>query len=279
MGPVEKKFTFGRATSIIAPRMNTSLKDKWVFITGASAGFGAEGALHFARESANIVIGARRVERLKAVAAECEKEGAASVHFHEMDVACTDSVNACVEWINGLTPKLDVLVNNAGGAHGMDTVAEGKDEDWEAMVESNFLGLMRVTRACLPLMVENPGSTIINIGSIAGRVAYEYGSVYCGVKAAEKSITQTLRLELNGTGVRVGTLDPGLAETEFAMVRFKGDQQKAEKVYEGLDPLVAKDIAEAMVWMATRPPHVCIDEILIKCTAQAAIHKTHRKTS
>ena len=161
----------------------------------------------------------------------------------------------------------------------MDTVAEGKDEDWEAMVESNFLGLMRVTRACLPLMVENSGSTIINIGSIAGRVAYEYGSVYCGVKAAEKSITQTLRLELNGTGVRVGTLDPGLAETEFAMVRFKGDQQKAEKVYEGLDPLVAKDIAEAMVWMATRPPHVCIDEILIKCTAQAAIHKTHRKTS
>ena len=279
MGPVEKKFTFGSAAAIIGPRMNTSLKDKWVFITGASAGFGAEGALHFAREGANIVIGARRVERLEAVAAECEKEGAASVHFHELDVASTDSVNACVKWINGLTPKLDVLVNNAGGAHGIDTVAEGKDEDWEAMVESNFLGLMRVTRACLPLMVKNPGSTIINIGSIAGRVAYEYGSVYCGVKAAEKSITQTLRLELNGTGVRVGTLDPGLAETEFAMVRFKGDQQKADKVYEGLDPLVAKDIAEAMVWMATRPPHVCIDEILIKCTAQAAIHKTHRKTS
>ena len=259
--------------------MNTSLKDKWVFITGASAGFGAEGALHFAREGANVVLGARRVERLEAVAAECEKEGASSVRFHELDVACTDSVNTFVEWLKGPTTKLDVLVNNAGGAHGMDTVAEGKDEDWEAMVESNFLGLMRVTRACLPLMVENPGSTIINIGSIAGRVAYEYGSVYCGVKAAEKSITQTLRLELNGTGVRVGTLDPGLAATEFAMVRFKGDQEKADKVYEGLDPLVAEDIAEAMVWMATRPPHVCIDEILIKCTAQAAIHKTHRTTS
>ena len=128
-------------------------------------------------------------------------------------------------------------------------------------------------------MLENSGSTIINIGSIAGRVAYEYGSVYCGVKAAEKSITQTLRLELNGTGVRVGTLDPGLAETEFAMVRFKGDQETAEKVSEGLDPLVAEDIAEAMVWMATRPPHVCIDEILIKCTAQAAILKTHRTSS
>ena len=161
----------------------------------------------------------------------------------------------------------------------MNTVAEGKDENWEAMVESNFLGLMRVTRACLPLMVENSGCTIINIGSIAGRVAYEYGSVYCGVKAAEKSITQTLRLELNGTGVRVGTLDPGLALTEFSMVRFKGDEEKANKPYEGLEPLVAKDIAEAMIWMATRPPHVCIDEILIKCTAQAAIHKTHRQTN
>ena len=259
--------------------MNTSLKDKWVFITGASAGFGAEGALHFAREGAHLVLGARRVDRLEQVAADCKEAGAASAHFHELDVASTENVNACVEWLKKLTPQLDVLVNNAGGAHGMDTVAEGKDEDWEAMVESNFLGLMRVTRACLPLMVENSGSTIINIGSIAGRVAYEYGSVYCGVKAAEKSITQTLRLELNGTGVRVGTLDPGLALTEFSMVRFKGDEEKANKPYEGLDPLVAEDIAEAMVWMASRPPHVCIDEILIKCTAQAAIHKTHRKTS
>lgn len=258
--------------------MNTSLKDKWIFITGASAGFGAEGARHFAREGANLILGARRVERLESVAAECKQGGAASAHFHELDVASTENVNAFVDWLKTLTPKLDVLVNNAGGAHGMDTIAAGKDADWEAMVQSNFLGLMRVTRACLPLMVENAGSTIINIGSIAGRVAYEYGSVYCGVKAAEKSITQTLRLELNGTGVRVGTLDPGLALTEFSMVRFKGDVEKAGKAYEGLDPLVAEDIAEAMIWMATRPPHVCIDEILIKCTAQAAIHKTHRVT-
>ena len=259
--------------------MNTSLKDKWIFITGASAGFGAEGALHFAREGAHVVIGARRVDRLESVAADCKKAGAASAHFKELDVGCTDSVNAFVDWLKNLTDKVDVLVNNAGGAHGADTVAEGKDSDWEAMVQSNFLGLMRVSRACLPLLINNPGSTIINIGSIAGRVAYEGGSVYCGVKAAEKQITQSLRLELNGTGVRVGTLDPGLAETEFAMVRFKGDQAKSDKVYEGLDPLVAEDIAEAMVWMATRPPHVCIDEILIKCTAQAAIHKTHRATN
>jgi len=258
--------------------MNNSLKDKWVFITGASTGFGAEGARLFAQEGAHVVIGARRMDRLEAVATLCREAGAASVHFHELDVACTDNVNAYVSWLQDLTPQLDVLVNNAGGAHGIDTVAEGKDADWEAMVQSNFLGLMRVTRACLPLMMENTGSTIINIGSIAGRVAYEGGSVYCGVKAAEKQITQSLRLELNGTGVRVGTLDPGLAETEFSMVRFKGNQAKSDKVYEGLDPLVAEDVAEAMIWMATRPPHVCIDEILIKCTAQAAVHKTHRAT-
>jgi len=275
---IEKTLAKPSAAVTTSPRMNTSLKDKWVFITGASAGFGAEGARHFAREGAHVILGARRVDRLEAVAAECEQLGAASAHVHELDVACTDNVKACVDWLKGLIPQLDVLVNNAGGAHGMDTVAEGKDADWEAMVQSNFLGLMRVTRACLPLMMENAGSTIINIGSIAGRVAYEGGSVYCGVKAAEKQITQSLRLELNGTGVRVGTLDPGLAETEFSLVRFKGDETKSDKVYEGLDPLVAEDIAEAMIWMATRPPHVCIDEILIKCVAQAAVHKTHRAT-
>jgi len=258
--------------------MNTSLKDKWVFITGASSGFGAEGARQFAQEGAHVVIGARRMQRLEIVAGECKSAGAASVHYRELDVASTASVDEFVGWLKTLTPRLDVLVNNAGGAHGADTVADGLDEDWEAMVQSNFLGLMRVTRACLPLMTDNPGSSIINLGSIAGRVPYEGGSVYCGVKAAEKSITQSLRLELNGTGIRVGTLDPGLAETEFSMVRFKGDAAKSGKIYEGLDPLVAEDIAETMIWMATRPPHVCIDEILIKCTAQAAIHKVHRET-
>ena len=259
--------------------MTNRLEGKWALVTGASSGFGAETARRFAGMGMNLLLGARREERLAGVAAECTGRGAASAHVHKLDVTCTESVNVFANWAGSTTGRVDVLVNNAGGAHGIDTVAEGKDADWEAMVQSNFLGLMRVTRACLPLMMENAGSTIINIGSIAGRVAYEGGSVYCGVKAAEKQITQSLRLELNGTSVRVGTLDPGLAETEFSMVRFKGDQSKSDKVYEGLDPLVAEDIAEAMIWMATRPPHVCIDEILIKCTAQAAVHKTHRVTN
>ena len=146
------------------------------------------------------------------------------------------------------------------------------------MLETNVLGLLRVTRGVLPLMPRDAGASIINIGSIAGRQAYEGGAAYCGAKAAELQITRALRLELNGTGIRVGTIDPGLTETEFSWVRFKGDADRAEKVYAGTHPLTAEDIAEAIVWVAGRPPHVNIDEILMMPTDQAAVHKTHRRT-
>jgi NADP-dependent 3-hydroxy acid dehydrogenase YdfG len=172
---------------------------------------------------------------------------------------------------------LHVLINNAGGAHGLETVAEGKDEDWETMLQSNVLGVLRMTRAALPLMPRDDGATIINIGSIAGHVAYEGGAAYCAAKAGELSITRALRLELNGTGVRVGTLDPGMVETEFSLVRFKGDLTRAAKVYEGVQPLTAADIAEALVWMASRPPQVNIDEMVIKPTDQAEVYKVHRR--
>jgi hypothetical protein len=253
------------------------LSGKWILITGASSGFGAAAAKAFAAEGAHVVLGARRVDRLKAVAAEARTAGAASAHVHALDVASTASVTTFVEWIKGLTPRVDILINNAGGAHGLDTVAASRDEDWEAMVQSNFLGLLRVTRAVLPLLPHHDGAGIINIGSIAGHVAYEGGAAYCGVKAAERSVTGALRLELNGTGIRVGSLDPGLAETEFSVVRFKGDTTRAAKVYEGTQPLVATDIAETLVWIASRPPHVCIDEVVIKPTDQAAIHKLYRR--
>src|SRR5439155_9646940 len=168
------------------------------------------------------------------------KAGAAEAHFHFLDVANTESVEKFVAWSRAKiadnkssAPRLDVLINNAGGAHGFDTVAQGKDEDWEAMMQSNVLGLLRMTRAALPLMLENPGGSIINVGSHASRWAYEGGSAYCGAKAAELLITRTLRLELNGTGLRVCTVDPGLAETEFSVVRFKGDVAQARKPYEG----------------------------------------------
>jgi NADP-dependent 3-hydroxy acid dehydrogenase YdfG len=264
--------------------MQSGLKDKWVLITGASSGFGAAAAKAFGAAGARLLLGARRIEKLEQVAAEAREAGATEVHVHGLDVSRTDSVEQFMAWAGGKIRNaksefrnLHVLVNNAGGAHGLDTVAEGKDADWEAMMQSNVLGILRMTRAALPLMLGNPGGAIINIGSLAGRVAYEGGAVYCAAKAGELQITRVLRLELSGTGLRVCTVDPGLADTDFSLVRFKGDAARAKKVYEGMQPLTAEDIAETILWVASRPPHVCIDEILIKPTAQAAIHKVHRQ--
>ena len=257
--------------------MTNRLAGKWVLITGASSGFGAETARQFAGLGVNLLLGARREDRLAVVADECLKLGAISVHIHHLDVVNTQSVNAFADWSRSIAGRVDVLINNAGGAHGVDRVEDGKDSDWEAMFQINALGILRVTRAVLPLMKSRPGGVILNIGSIAGRVAYEGGSAYCASKAAELSITKTLRLELNSTGLRVGSIDPGMAETEFSLVRLKGDKEKSDAVYAGVMPLMAEDVAEAIVWAANRPPHVCIDEILMMCTAQAAPYKLNRK--
>jgi NADP-dependent 3-hydroxy acid dehydrogenase YdfG len=257
--------------------MGTQLNGKWVLITGASSGFGAAAARAFGAEGAKLLLGARRVERLETVAAEARRAGAAEAHLHHLDVAQTKSANGFIEWVRTKTSRLDVLINNAGGAHGLDTVAEGKDEDWETMLQSNVLGVLRMTRAALPLMVNNPGGSIINIGSYASRSVYEGGAAYCAAKAGELQISRTLRLELSGTGLRVSSIDPGLAETEFSIVRFKGDTARASKMYEGTHPLTAPDIAEILVWVASRPMHVNIDEMLIKPVDQAAMHKVYRR--
>jgi NADP-dependent 3-hydroxy acid dehydrogenase YdfG len=268
--------------------MTSQLKNKWVLITGASSGFGAAAAGAFGAEHSNLLLGARRVDRLQQVAAEARSAGAPQAQFHALDVSKTASVDEFARWAKSILmeaqkppakdgAQLDVLINNAGGAHGLDTVAEGKDEDWETMLQSNVLGVLRMTRAVLPLMLNNPGCSIINIGSLAGHVAYEGGAAYCAAKAGELQITRTLRLELNGTGIRVSTVDPGLAETEFSVVRFKGDTARAKSVYNGTKPLTAEDIAEVLVWVASRPPHVNIDELLVKPVDQAAIHKVFRR--
>ena len=253
-------------------------------ITGASSGFGAAAARAFSAEGARLLLGARRIERLEKVAVEARRAGAPEAHSYALDVSKTSSVETFVTWARGKmrcskaeTGNLHILVNNAGGALGLDTVAEGKDEDWETMMQTNVLGVLRMTRAALPLIPHDAGAAIINIGSIAGHIAYEGGAAYCAAKAAERKITETLRLELNGTGIRVSTIDPGMAETEFSLVRFKGDAARASKVYQGTQPLTAEDVAEAMVWVASRPPHVNIDEMLIKCVDQAAIHKVNRR--
>jgi 3-hydroxy acid dehydrogenase/malonic semialdehyde reductase len=264
--------------------MKLSLKNKWVLITGASSGFGAAAAIAFGAAGAKLLLGARRVDRLKKVAAESRKAGATEAHFHELDVSKTASVEMFMAWAKEkirnsqfAIRNLHVLINNAGGAHGVDTVAEGKDADWEAMMQSNVLGVLRVTRAALPLMPRDAGASIINIGSVAGHTAYEGGAVYCAAKTGELQITRALRLELFGTGIRVGTVDPGLAETEFSLVRLKGDGAQAKKVYEGMTPLTAEDIAEILVWVASRPAHVNIDELLVKPVDQAAVGKVFRR--
>jgi 3-hydroxy acid dehydrogenase/malonic semialdehyde reductase len=278
--------------------MTSRLNNKWVLITGGSSGFGAAAARAFGAEGSRLLLGARRLDRLEQVATESRQGGAAEAHFHALDVGQTASVDAFVAWARHLItnhqspvgsdqssvirhrsspPRLDVLINNAGGAHGLDTVAQGKDEDWEAMLQSNVLGVLRMTRAALPLMLNNPGSSIINIGSVAGHEAYEGGAAYCAAKAGELQITRALRLELNGTGIRVCTVDPGLAETEFSLVRFKGDAARAGKVYEGTQALTGEDIAEILVWVASRPPHVNIDELVVKPVDQAAVHKVYRR--
>ena len=264
--------------------MSSRLKDKWVLITGASSGFGAAAARAFGAEGAKLLLGARRVDRLEKVADEARKAGSGEVEFRALDVSKTEGVEAFAAWAkerisgaNGEIQNLHVLINNAGGALGLDPVLQGKDEDWETMLQTNVLGLLRMTRAALPLMTHHAGASILNIGSYAARVAYEGGSAYCAAKAGELQISRTLRLELNGTGIRVSSIDPGLARTEFADVRFKGDQARVEKLYEGTQPLVAEDIAEIMVWVASRPPHVNIDEMLIKPTDQAAMHKIYRR--
>ncbi len=257
----------------------SSLSNKWVLITGASSGFGEAAAIAFARQGAKLLLGARRVARLEQVAAAARTIGSPAAHVHALDVSSTPSVNAFADFARKHTEQLDVLINNAGGAKGIDKVADGKDEDWEFMMQTNVLGVLRVTRAVLPMMTSNVGSSIINIGSIAGRTAYEGGSAYCAAKAGELQITRALRLELCGTGVRVSTVDPGFAETEFSLVRFKGDAERAKKVYDGLIPLTAEDIAETLVWVASRPSHVCIDEMVIKPTDQAQVYKVHRRTT
>jgi NADP-dependent 3-hydroxy acid dehydrogenase YdfG len=259
--------------------MKSPLKNKWILITGASSGFGAAAATAFAAHGAKLLLGARRLDRLEKVAARAKKSGASAAFFHELDVAQTASVENFIAWAKGKlkAQPLHVLVNNAGGAHGLDPVASSKDTDWETTFQTNVLGLLRVTRAALPLLPHAAGASIINIGSVAGRTAYGSAAAYCAAKSGELAITRVLRHELFGTGIRVGTIDPGLAETEFSTVRFKGDKKKADEVYAGMNPLTAADIAEIIVWVASRPAHVNIDEILVKPTDQAEIGKVFRR--
>jgi NADP-dependent 3-hydroxy acid dehydrogenase YdfG len=241
-------------------------------ITGASSGIGAATAIALGRHGYKIVVGARRVERLAHVAGE---EGLAL----RLDVTDEASVEEFVREVSKRFGHVDVLVNNAGGAQGLNPVAEAVDEEWSWMWKTNVMGLMWMTRACLPLLRKAKHGHIVNIGSIAGFETYKGGAGYTAAKHAVRAITKTLRLELNGEPIRITEIAPGLVETEFSVVRFHGDRKAAKAVYEGLKPLRAEDIADCVVFAVTRPPHVDIDEIVVRPVAQANVTTVTRKPS
>lgn len=254
------------ATPPVAPAASTR---RTAVVTGASSGIGAATARALAASGYHVVAAARRIDRVEALAAEI---GGTPVACDVTDAA---QVAALAE---AAGPVVHVLVNNAGGAFGSDPVERADTDQWRAMYDVNVIGLMQVTRAILPLLRASGDGVIVNVGSTAGRVAYEGGAGYTAAKHGTKVVTETLRLELVGEPVRISEVAPGMVRTdEFALVRFGGDREAAAKVYAGVaEPLVAEDVADAIAWVATRPSHVNIDELVIRPRAQAAQHKVHR---
>jgi NADP-dependent 3-hydroxy acid dehydrogenase YdfG len=249
------------------------LDGKIALVTGASAGIGEACARSLAAEGARLVLAARRAERLDALVAEL----GSAAHAIALDVRDAHAVAAAVEGLPEEWAAIDVLVNNAGLGRGLDKLHEGSIDDWEQMVDTNVKGLLYVTRAVVPGMVARGRGHVVNIGSVAGHEVYPGGNVYCATKHAVDAITKGLRMDLVDTPVRVSTVDPGLVETEFSVVRFHGDAARAQKVYEGIEALTGADIADAVVYCVTRPPHVQINEIVITLTNQASALVVHRK--
>lgn len=241
---------------------------KIAVVTGASSGIGAATARALSRAGYQLWIGARRLDRLREIAGPL---GAAAL---PLDVTDAQSVAAFVQQ---LPPVLHLLVNNAGGALGLDRIEDAGDDTWRTMWETNVLGTLRMTRALLPALRESGDGHIVNIGSIAGFETYAGGAGYTGAKHAERALTRTLRLELLGQPIRVTDIAPGLVETEFSLVRFAGDAERANTVYRGLQPLVADDVADCVVWAATRPSHVNIDEIVVRPRDQATATAVFRR--
>ena len=249
------------------------LHDRTVFITGASSGIGAACARAFAQTGARLLLCARRRDRLDALAAELQD---VAVHAFPLDVTDADAVADALGALPEDWKAIDVLVNNAGKALGLGKVYEMDRADLEGMIDTNVKGLLYVTQAVVPGMVERGRGHVINIGSIAGHEVYPGGAVYCATKHAVSAITQGLKKDLHGTPVRVSTVDPGMVETEFSVVRFHGDRSRADDVYAGTTPLTAADVADAVVYCATRPPHVNLSEIILTSVAQSSTTMVHR---
>jgi serine 3-dehydrogenase len=256
--------------------MSVDLTDRCVLVTGASSGIGRACVEAFAGLGCRLILLARRADRLQALAAELETKHATEVLTAVVDVRDRPAIET---WFGGLPfgwRDIDILVNNAGLARGLTPLHEGEFSDWEEMIDTNIKGLLYVTRTVLPAMVDRGTGHVINIGSIAGHEVYPGGSVYCATKHAVTAINRTLAIDTLGTGVRVSSVDPGLVETEFSLVRFHGDKQRSDGVYKGLEPLRGRDVAEAVVFCATRPRNANIRELILTAGAQASAVHTHR---
>jgi NADP-dependent 3-hydroxy acid dehydrogenase YdfG len=254
-----------------------SLKGKIVFITGASAGIGAATALAFAAEGARLLLAARRSAKLAEVAAQAFDRGAAAIHTFELDVRNSRAVQEAIDALPQEWAEIDILVNNAGLSRGLDKLYAGKVEDWDEMIDTNVKGLLYVSRAVVPGMVARGRGHIVSLGSTAGEISYPNGAVYCGSKAAERAISDGLREDLLGTPVRVTSIDPGMVETDFSLVRFRGDEKRAANVYKGLIPLTPADVADAIVWAVGRPAHVNIARVSMTSIHQANSLLFHRE--
>ena len=247
-----------------------------VVVTGASSGIGEACARTFAAAGDRLVLVARREDRLAALAAElADAHGTESLTI-ALDVRDRDAVRAQLGALPEVWRDVDVLVNSAGLAAGLDRFQDADPDDWDRMIETNVRGVLSVTRALLDGMIARGSGHVVNIGSIAGRAAYPSGSVYCATKAALDRITSGMRMDLLGTGVRVSTVDPGMVETEFSVVRFHGDEDRAAQVYAGVQPLTGQDVADAVAWVVDRPPHVVVADMLLLPLAQAGSGLVHR---
>ncbi len=244
------------------------IRGKTALITGATAGIGEACAHLLARMGVHLVLAARRRDRLAALAAELEREHGEEPLVHELDVRDRTAVNDFAAWLDDRGVAIDILVNNAGLSRGLDNLQDGSHQDWDEMIDTNIKGLLNVTRAILPRMIARDTGHVVNLGSIAGHMVYPKGNVYCATKYAVKALTEAANIDLVGTRVRMSSVDPGMVETEFSLVRFRGDGDRASTVYAGVQPLVAEDIADNICYVLNTPPHVNVQHMVVMPTAQ-----------
>lgn len=245
------------------------MEKKIALVTGATSGIGWSTAISLSQLGYQIIATGRRQNRLEALKAEVYKEGVDCLTL-AFDVSDKLAVKDAFNTLPNNWRKIDVLINNAGNAHGLDPIQSGSMEDWEAMIDINVKGILYISNMIIPGMAERQSGTIVNIGSIAGKEVYPMGNVYCASKHAVDALTKGMRIDLNPFGIRVIAVHPGLVETEFSLVRFKGDEERSKSVYQGLQPLTAEDVADTIAFAVSRPPHVVLADILILPTAQAS---------